>query len=99
MDRREIWGRAYNFGVQQPLSALQITEKILAVMGRSDLRPIILNTAKAEIPEQHLSAARARGELGWTPRYTMEEGIAETVAWYRDHSTRNAGAGAGAGAD
>jgi CDP-glucose 4,6-dehydratase len=89
MDRREIWGRAYNFSVDSPLSALQITERILAVMGRPDLSPIILNTAKAEIPEQHLSAARARKELGWTPCYTLEEGLGETVSWYRDHMARS----------
>jgi hypothetical protein len=38
-------------------------------MGRSDLRPVILNEVKAEIFEQHLSAACARQELNWRPRH------------------------------
>ena len=85
MDRPEIWGRAYNFSTETPLSVLQLTEAILEVMQRPDLRPIILNTARSEIAEQHLSAARAREELGWSSRHSLEAGLRETVAWYRRH--------------
>jgi CDP-glucose 4,6-dehydratase len=47
------------------LSVLEITKKILEVMGRPDLPPVILSEAKAEIPVQYLSAARAaRTRLG-----------------------------------
>ena len=27
--------------------------------------------------------ARARSELGWVPTRQLDEGLAETVAWYR----------------
>lgn len=91
MDRGEIRGRAYNFSIETPLPVLAITERILALMGRADLRPVILKVAKAEIPEQHLSAARARRELGWRPQYGLEQGLAETVAWYRAYFARSAG--------
>ncbi len=32
-----------------------------------------------------LDASRLRDELGWRPRYTLEEGLRATVAWYLDH--------------
>jgi CDP-glucose 4,6-dehydratase len=83
MDRSELWGRAFNLSLEAPLSVIDITEKILDLMERTDLRPIILDEAKAEIPEQHLSAARARRELNWRPARTLEEGLAETISWYR----------------
>lgn len=35
----------------------------------------------------HFSNARARTELDWSPRVSLEEGIARTVAWYRGRST------------
>jgi CDP-glucose 4,6-dehydratase len=89
MEREEIRGRAYNFSIETPLSVMAITERILALMGRTDLRPVILKVAKAEIPEQHLSAARARRELGWQPQYGLEQGLAETVAWYRGYFARS----------
>jgi CDP-glucose 4,6-dehydratase len=95
IDQPEIRGRAYNFSVDIPLSVLQLTEEILSVMGREDLRPVILNVAKAEIAEQHLSAARARRELNWRPLYDLKAGLVETVAWYRDYLSRTGSAASG----
>jgi CDP-glucose 4,6-dehydratase len=88
IDRPEIRGRAYNISGGDPLSVLQLTELILEVMERRDLRPIILNVAKAEITEQHMSWARARRELHWSPRYELREGLEETVSWYRGYLSR-----------
>ena len=83
MDDPRYWGEAFNFSVEMPLSVLEITQAILKTMGREDLRPIILNEAKAEIPVQYLSAARARRELGWRHRFSLDDSLAETVDWYR----------------
>jgi CDP-glucose 4,6-dehydratase len=88
MDRPEVPGRAYNFSIDMPLSVLAITERILALMDRTDLRPVILNTAKAEIPAQHLSAARARRELAWSPKHGLDQSLAETITWYRTYFSK-----------
>jgi len=85
MDDQKHWGQAFNFSLELQLSALQMTHKILDVMGRSDLTPVILNEAKAEIPVQYLSAARARRELGWKARFMLEESLIETVDWYKTY--------------
>jgi len=47
------------------------------------LLPDIRNTASAEIREQWLSSDKADRLLGWRPSFTLEQGLAETVAWYR----------------
>jgi CDP-glucose 4,6-dehydratase len=85
MDDGKFWGQAYNFSLELQLSVLEMTNKILELMGRMDLRPVILNEAKAEIPVQYLSAARARRELGWGPRFSMQDGLIETVDWYKNY--------------
>jgi CDP-glucose 4,6-dehydratase len=85
MDNGKFWGQAYNFSLEIQLSVLEMTNKILELMGRMDLRPVILNEAKAEIPVQYLSAARARRELGWAPRFSMQDGLIETVDWYKNY--------------
>jgi len=90
MDRPEIWGRAFNLSTEQPLSVLALTRRILAVMGRQDLEPVILNETRAEILEQHLSAERARRELGWKPRYSLDQSLTETADWYRRYIERRA---------
>jgi len=81
--RPDLRGQAFNFANEQPLTVLELVRRILAVMG-SFQEPEVLNEATNEIPEQHLSADKARKILSWTAGYTMEEGLARTAAWYRD---------------
>jgi CDP-glucose 4,6-dehydratase len=76
-------GEAFNFGLELRPTMLELTEKVLAMMGRSDLRPVVQNVASAEIREQYLDAGKARSRLGWTPRHGMDEGLQRTIDWYR----------------
>jgi CDP-glucose 4,6-dehydratase len=76
-------GEAFNFGLGLRLTMLDLAEKVLALMGRPDLRPIVENKVTLEIREQYLDAAKAGGRLGWSPHFGMEEGLRRTVEWYR----------------
>ncbi|MBK9712526.1 MAG: GDP-mannose 4,6-dehydratase [Kouleothrix sp.] len=79
-----VRGEAFNFGPERPVSVLEITQKIQALMGRLDLTPVILDQARAEIRDQYLDSGKARRLLGWQPHYTIEQGLAETIRWYAD---------------
>jgi len=35
-------------------------------------------------PRRAVDATRASEILGWTPRVSLEDGIAETVSWWRE---------------
>jgi CDP-glucose 4,6-dehydratase len=85
MDDNSIAGQVFNFSNDTPMTVLEITTEILSLMGRSDLEPIILNQAKGEIPQQYLSSRKAREMLGWEPNYSLTEGLAETIQWYKDY--------------
>ena len=50
----------------------------------STLEPDVRNEASNEIRHQYLSAAAARTQLGWKPQFTLDDGLARTIAWYRD---------------
>lgn len=78
-----ISGEAFNFSLGLKLTVLDIVNTILKIMGRTDLEPVIQNTASSEIREQYLDATKARKRLGWSPKYGMEEALRETVAWYQ----------------
>jgi CDP-glucose 4,6-dehydratase len=52
-------------------------------MGKSHLEPVVLNQAKNEIKHQYLSADKARKMLGWESKYLLEEGLKETIEWYK----------------
>lgn len=76
-------GDAFNFSPESRVSVLEITHEIQRLMKRPDLEPVVLNQAKAEIPNQYLDSRKAQRELGWAPRYSLEAGLLETIEWYR----------------
>jgi CDP-glucose 4,6-dehydratase len=78
-------GEAFNFGLGLKLTMLDLAEKVLEMMNRSDLRPIIQNIASAEIREQYVCADKAKEKLGWEPRFGMDEGLRRTIEWYERH--------------
>ncbi|MCB9832910.1 MAG: GDP-mannose 4,6-dehydratase [Planctomycetes bacterium] len=85
MPHVDVCGRAFNFGNEEPLDVLQVVGRILALMGRTELQPMILNEASREIRRQYLDCRRARDVLGWRPRFSLDEGLIAAIDWYRDH--------------
>ncbi len=83
MAARGLRGEAFNFSYEVRLTAREMVDRLLALLGRLDLEPVILDAARHEIPHQYLSARKARETLGWRPAFGLEEGLRETVAWYR----------------
>ncbi len=81
---RTLAGEAFNFSNEAPLTVIELVTRILAAAGRSDLEPEILNQASHEIRAQFLDASKAKQRLGWQPRFSLEQGLAKTFAWYRD---------------
>lgn len=77
-------GHAFNFSNETQVTVLEVAEKILALMN-SDLKPDIRNEATNEIRHQYLSAAKAHEMLGWHPLFTLDSGLEQTVAWYRNY--------------
>jgi len=84
-----VTGEAFNFGLERPLTVLEVVEKIGEVTG-TRIDPEIRSEARGEIQRQYLSAARARERFGWRPLVGLEDGLRETVAWYRSYFGRGA---------
>ncbi|MFA5890641.1 MAG: NAD-dependent epimerase/dehydratase family protein [Actinomycetota bacterium] len=80
---RSIHGHAFNFSAESPLTVMEIYREICAVVGQ-DVTPSVLGTASGEIQHQYLSSEKARSLLGWKPRFSLQEGLMATVAWYRE---------------
>jgi len=82
----ELRGEAFNFSNELQVTVLELTHKILALMG-SDLTPEVRNEASNEIKHQYLSAAKARRMLDWEPLFTLESGLEKTIRWYTEFLT------------
>jgi len=78
----ELHGEAFNFSNENPLSVLKLVERIQALLG-SALEPIIQDRAKHEIRHQYLSASKARQSLDWHPLFSLDDGLKNTIDWYK----------------
>jgi len=78
-----VAGEAFNFSNEAQLTVVEVVERILAQVG-TGLDPVILGGGSGEIPRQYLSAAKARKVLGWAPAYGLDQGLADTIPWYRE---------------
>jgi CDP-glucose 4,6-dehydratase len=80
---KELHGAAFNFSNELQITVSNLVGKIMKHMNFS-LEPDIRNEASNEILHQYLSAERARRVLGWSPLFTLEEGLDRTIGWYRN---------------
>jgi GDP-L-fucose synthase len=77
--------RPYNLGYGGGITIGEILDTILKVTGKS---PEIVwdNTKPTTIPYRAVSTDRIQNELGFKPKYTFEEGIRETIEYYKNKS-------------
>jgi CDP-glucose 4,6-dehydratase len=92
IDHPQVRGGAFNFSPETQVDVFGIVSAISRVM-ESSLEPLVLNTATHEIKDQTLDARKARNVLGWTPSWSLDAGLRETVPWYRDILSSTGGAG------
>ena len=78
----KLYGEAFNFSNEAPVSVLELVRKILKFAGQDEANYKIANTAKYEIRHQYLSAQKAQQVLKWSSRYTLETGLRKTIGWY-----------------
>lgn len=85
LDDDRFHGEAFNFSYELPQTVTEIVQRVLTVLGRDDLAPDVRGDGipPGEIPHQYLSAEKARRDLGWKPRYGIDDGLAATYDWYQ----------------
>lgn len=85
LDEGKTRGEAFNLSPETKVTVLDIVREIRRVMNCQHIEPRICNTAQGEIRSQYLSSSKAKRVLGWSPQYSLHEGIKETVEWYREY--------------
>ena len=79
-------GETYNIGSGVEASIEEIADRVLALTGK----PASLKTIVPDRPGHDrrylLDSSKIRRELGWVPTVTFDEGLRDTVEWYRAHA-------------
>jgi UDP-glucose 4-epimerase len=73
-------GGIYNVGTGRETSVLELLETIERVAGRN-ATPEFADPRPGELQRSVLDISRAARELGWRPRHSLGEGLAQTWAW------------------
>jgi dTDP-glucose 4,6-dehydratase len=76
-------GEVYNIGGGNERTNMEITRLVLQATGRNDELIRYVGDRPGHDRRYSVDAAKTRA-LGWEPRISFADGIAATVAWYRD---------------
>lgn len=79
-------GEAYNLGGGNERRNLDVAKAVLAACGRPESLITFVSDRPGHDRRYALDASKALKELGWRPEVPFEKGLAETVAWFRDHA-------------
>ena len=87
-EKQDINGEAFNFSNNRPLSVLEIHKAIYEASSTEYLEPIVRNSAKSEIQDQHLDSSKAQRLLNWKSKVSLQEGLKQTAEWYSNFFTK-----------
>ena len=75
-------GEVYNIGADAQLPNIRLTQMILDVLGMDDSMIDHVEDRLGHDRRYAVDSSKVRA-LGWAPIHTVEQGLADTVEWYR----------------
>jgi dTDP-glucose 4,6-dehydratase len=78
-------GEVYNAGGPDEQANIEVVKAIVALAGASESQIEHVSDRPGHDRRYSLSSEKVRA-LGWTPRVRFEDGLGETVAWYRENA-------------
>jgi UDP-glucose 4-epimerase len=87
-------GEVFNVGGTEPISHRELTSLLISAAGAGRVEYVEWPTDKKaiDIGSFYADSSKFRTTTGWTPRITLREGLASTLAYYRAHFEQYAGA-------
>jgi dTDP-glucose 4,6-dehydratase len=79
-------GEIYNIGGSRALPNLDVVRKILAAVGQPDSLMQTVKDRPGHDRRYALSSEKLMRETGWKSRVPFEEGLRETIEWYRSNT-------------
>jgi dTDP-glucose 4,6-dehydratase len=78
-------GEVYNAGGPDEVPNIEVVRRIVALTGAEESQVEHVRDRPGHDRRYSLSSERVR-TLGWSPAVRFDEGLAQTVAWYRDNA-------------
>lgn len=82
LDKQKTKFELYNVGYGQAISVKELAKKIISISGKNI--NIGYDLSKPTIKTQlYLDIKKAKEEIGWTPKISLDKGTGKTIDWYR----------------
>jgi dTDP-glucose 4,6-dehydratase len=75
-------GEVYNIGGDSERANLEITEKILQILGKPNSLIKYVTDRPGHDRRYAIDYSKIKDELGWSPEYALPTGLEQTVSWY-----------------
>ncbi|MBE3069515.1 MAG: GDP-mannose 4,6-dehydratase, partial [Planctomycetes bacterium] len=79
-------GAIYNIGARSERFNIDVVKELLRQVGKGESLIRHVTDRPGHDRRYGINPARIESELGWRPQVTFEDGLALTIAWYRDHA-------------
>jgi len=79
-------GSIYNIGADEAMTNLEVVGRILKLVDKPRSLLKTVTDRPGHDRRYAISSEKIRAELGWRPSIRFDEGLSETVRWYRDNS-------------
>ncbi|OGG16598.1 hypothetical protein A3D78_00200 [Candidatus Gottesmanbacteria bacterium RIFCSPHIGHO2_02_FULL_39_14] len=78
----KVKGEVFNFGSDEILSVLRVTELVGKILSKN-IKYKIIDVTHNEIPYQSLSYSKIKKVLDWTPKHSLTSKIKDIYQWYK----------------
>jgi NAD dependent epimerase/dehydratase len=82
-------GEVINIGTGSGVTIGELLQRILRILGKEDISVVEdtdrIRPDKSEVMELICDNSKATQLLEWSPQYTLDEGLAETIEWMQNH--------------
>jgi dTDP-glucose 4,6-dehydratase len=80
-----VAGEVYNIGAEDERTNLEVARAVLRLTNRDDSLLRFVADRPGHDRRYAMSSRKIRQALAWEPRRSFADGLAETVAWYREN--------------
>ena len=81
-------GEVFNIGTGTNVSVNQIAEALKDIMNKKDLKNVHADPRPTDIRHGYADISKAQKILGYSPKFSIKEGLTELVKWYVKNSTQ-----------
>jgi dTDP-glucose 4,6-dehydratase len=79
-------GEVYNVGGRSEVTNIALTHKLLELLGKPKSLIKYVPDRPGHDRRYAIDCAKIERELGWAPTVTFEDGLRETIAWYKSNT-------------